>query len=265
MLALNTNNGAKSGKSPKGSGHQNARRRKSNRVYYVLPLLMVACTLFYYFGELINFASWEALRWKFFYSVHDIHRLFFLAPIIYAAYVGRIKGAVIITLVSLMIFMPRALFISPYPDPTLRAVLFTIIAGVIGFLTGVVRNETERRRKLEALLVSERDRLLDVLGKMDEGVLITGPEYKIRFMNQSMEKNFGKGIDSYCYKYLRNLDNTCGEICKLPEIIKGKVDKWEYKFPDGRIYEIIASPYTDSDGAVCQLAIYRDITNQKVN
>ena len=116
--------------------------------FYTLFLLWACCTLFYYFGELADFAGWEVLRWNFFYGVHDIHRLFFLAPIIYAGYVFGVKAAVIITIVAVMTFLPRALFISPFPDPILRTVLFTIIAGVMGYLTATTRRESERRSRL---------------------------------------------------------------------------------------------------------------------
>ena len=59
---------------------------------YTLGILMVYCILFYYFGEIIDFFGWESLRWGFFYSVHDIHRLLFLAPIIYSAYYFGIRA-----------------------------------------------------------------------------------------------------------------------------------------------------------------------------
>ena len=75
---------------------------------FILPLLLAVCTLFYYFGELVDWAAWDALRKNFFYGVHDVHRLLFLAPIIYAGYTAGVRGAVIITLVSLVIFLPRA-------------------------------------------------------------------------------------------------------------------------------------------------------------
>ena len=68
-----------------------------------MPLLLVFCTLFYYIGELVDWATWDALRREFFYGIHDIHRLLFLAPIIYAGYTARVKGAFIITLVSFII------------------------------------------------------------------------------------------------------------------------------------------------------------------
>jgi len=239
-----------------------AHSRNSYKVF-ILPLLLVFCTLIYYFGELVDFAGLEALRWKFFYSVHDIHRLFFLAPIIYAGYVARVKGAIIITLVAFVIFLPRAFFVSPFPDPILRTVLFTMIAGTMGVLTAIARNELERRRHLEALVRSEKDKLLGILERMGDGVLITGPDYRIRFMNSSMIRDFGEGIGSHCYQYLHNLDSPCDQVCKLPNVIVGEVERWEYNFPDGRTYEVFASPYIDSDEVVCQLTTFRNITQRK--
>jgi hypothetical protein len=127
-------------------------RNRDNYRLLILALMMLLCTLLYYFGELVDFLGWEALRWNFFYSVHDAHRLLFLAPIIYAGYLFGARAAIIITVVSVNIFLPRALFISPFPDPLPRTVLFIIIAGVIGYLTG---HESERRRYLEALVKSQ--------------------------------------------------------------------------------------------------------------
>jgi len=229
---------------------------------FILPLLLVFCTLFYYFGELVDWAAWEALRREFFYGIHDVHRLLFLAPIIYAGYTARVKGAVIITLVSFSIFLPRAFFISPFPDPLLRMVLFTVIAGVIGALTGIIRDKSERSRQLESAITSERNRLLGILERMADGVLIVGPDYKVRFLNPSMIRDFGDGVDSFCYGYLHKFDQPC-ETCKLPDVIGGEVGKWEYRFPDGRTYEVLASPYIDSDETVCQLTTFRNITPRK--
>ena len=192
---------------------------------FIMPLLMVFCTLFYYFGELVDFAGLEALRWKFFYSVHDVHRLFFLAPIIYAGYVSRVKGAVIITLVVFIIFLPRAFLVSPFPDPLLRTVLFIVIAGVMGSLVGIARDQSERRSYLETLIRSERSKLLRILGRKGEGILIIGPDYRIRFMNANMVRDFGEGIGSYCYQYLHNSDSPCGQFCELSNVINGEISK----------------------------------------
>ncbi len=231
--------------------------------FWTLFFLFWVCTLLYYFGELVDFAGWESLRWEFFYGVHDVHRLFFLAPIIYAGHIFRVRGAIITTIATLIIFLPRALFISPFPDPILRIVLFTLIAGTISVLIGKARNESERRRHLEALVESERDKLSGILERMEDGVLIVGPDYRIRFMNPSMVKEFGEGTGSYCYEHLHSFDSPCDQICKLPNVTHGATERWEYTFPDGRTYELVASPFTDSDGVVCQLAIFRNITQRK--
>ena len=231
---------------------------------FTLPLLLVFCTLFYYFGELVDWAAWEALRREFFYGIHDIHRLLFLAPIIYAGYFGRVKGAIIVTLISFVIFMPRSFFISPFPDPLLRTVLFTLIAGVIGSLTGIIRNKSERCRRLETTIRNERDKLLHIVDGIADGVLITGPDYRIRFMNSNMVTEFGDGTGSPCFQHLHNLDAPCEQNCRIPDVINNReIGKWECSFPDGRIYEVVAAPYVDSDGVVCQLSVFRNITQRK--
>ncbi len=238
-------------------------KRAKLRRACILSLLFALSTLFYYFGEVIDLAGWNSIRWDFFYGVHDVHRLLFLAPIIYAGYHFRVKGAAIISAATLIAFLPRAIFLSPFPDPLLRAILFIIVAAFIGVLTGMVRNDVERRSRLEALVRSERDKLMGILDRMEEGVFIVGPDYRIRFLNSSMKRDFGEGKGSLCYEYLSKLDSPC-KICKLPEVLKGSVERWEYTSSrGGRVYEILASPYVDSDGVVCQLATFRNITQRK--
>jgi hypothetical protein len=84
--------------------------------FYILLALFIGCTVFYYFGELVNLFGWESLRWEIFYTVHDPHRMLFLVPILYSSYYYRLRGALLANLISLLIFLPRAFFISPYPD-----------------------------------------------------------------------------------------------------------------------------------------------------
>lgn len=231
---------------------------------YIVPLLLLFCTVFYYFGELVDWAHWGAVRLDFFYSVHDAHRLLFLAPIVYAGYAARVRGALIVTLISFVIFLPRAFFISPFPDPLLRMGLFTIFAGTIGCLIGVVRNETEEVKRLQALTRAERDKLINIIDSMADGLLIIGPDYRIRFMNAIMAKDFGDGTGLLCYKHLHNLNAPCEKNCMITKVIKNrKIGKWKDKLPDGRTYAIVTAPYIDMDGMVCQLSIYRKIQASK--
>jgi PAS domain-containing protein len=226
----------------------------------VVGLLLVSCGLFYYAGEIVDLLGWDGLRWGIFYVVHDVHRLLFLAPVLYAAHVFGIRATVIIALVSAGIMMPRALFISPYPDPLLRMTLSMAIVGAMGYLTARNRRETRQRRYLEGLLRDERNTLSGILDRMPDGVLIVGPDYRVRFANPVMTREFGVSVGERCYRGVYNLDMPCPEICRLPQVVRGSVVRWQYIFPDGRSYEVVALPYTDHDGVVCQLATYRDLS-----
>jgi signal transduction histidine kinase len=236
----------------------------SKRSFHVifLSLLFIYYSVVYYFGEIVDAAGWEYLRWEFFYGVHDIHRLFFLIPVIYTGYVFRIKWSLIVAFASFLVFLPRALFISPFSDPLIRIVLFTLLSGIVGTLTGLFRNEAERRSSLEKTVKTERDKMLGILNRMEDGVLITGPDYIIRFMNPSMEREFGNGIGARCHEYLQGLKEPCSEQCCLnnPD---GLPERREYSFDDGRTYDVILSPYIDTDGAVCQLSTFRNISQRK--
>jgi PAS domain-containing protein len=147
--------------------------------------------------------------------VHDVHRILFFIPIIYAGYVFRVRGALIVTVAAFLVFLPRALSTSPYPHPLLRMSLFVVSGGVMGVLTGMVRNETERRGQLEALVKNERDRLLGMLEIIGEGVLLIDPEYRIRFMNRSMARKLGEGIGSLCSSICTTLINHVAKSAGL--------------------------------------------------
>jgi DNA-binding winged helix-turn-helix (wHTH) protein len=187
------------------------RRRNSYRLWILLSLFAV-CTLFYYFGELVDFAGWQSLRWEFFYTVHDVHRLFFLAPIVYAGYSFRIKGAVIATIASFMVFLPYAIFVSTFPDAMLRAVLFTLIAGVLGILAGRMRNQFEQRRRL-------RSRALVTNDKEDE--VFTAGDLEIDLSKQLVRRR-GQIVKLTAteYKLLAYLISNRGRIVTHTELLR---------------------------------------------
>ena len=107
------------------------------RDFWVVASLFGLCTLLYYFGELIDFAGSTAVQRDFFYGVHDVHRVLFILPIVYAAHQFRIKGSLIVTVAAFLVFLPRAIMVSPFSDPILRPVLFTIVASGV-FCIGIL-------------------------------------------------------------------------------------------------------------------------------
>lgn len=110
----------------------------------ILVLLCLYYPLIYYFGEIVDHFGWAALRWDFFYTVHDIHRVVFLIPILYASYHFGIKGGVITTIFASAVFLPRGFLLSPYPDPISRMVVFVIFALCLGIFVGTLHNRLEQ-------------------------------------------------------------------------------------------------------------------------
>jgi len=142
--------------------------------FLILVLLFGICTLFYYFGELVDFAGWTALRWSLFYDPHDIQRLCFLAPIIYACYFFGVKAMMTVTALSLIAFFPRAIMISTFHDAILRAILFTIVSGVACSLIRIGRDKVQQRTSVEAVARNVKNNFVGIQKKIEDGVFIVG-------------------------------------------------------------------------------------------
>lgn len=139
--------------------------------------------------------------------------------------------------------------------------VFGIVGATIGPFTG--GNEEEWTQYLENVLKSERDRFISILNSMNEGVVIIGADRKIRFMNPAMVRQFGDGVGKDCYKHLYGLNEPCENRCKLHVVLKGSTEKSEFTFPNGITYELISSPFSDSDQVPCMLTTFINVTKRK--
>jgi PAS domain S-box-containing protein len=130
-----------------------------NKSFWHITGLMVACSVFYYMDVIIDFKGWVSLRYEIFYTVHDLHRALFLIPVMYATYEFRMKGIIITSFLSLLVFLPRALVVSPYSDPLLRALIFIISIVGLGVLLSLLLNSTDESKKLKKSLGQAQDEL----------------------------------------------------------------------------------------------------------
>ncbi|MDH5695854.1 MAG: ATP-binding protein [Dehalococcoidia bacterium] len=114
--------------------------------FWIITALIAFGTLNYYMDQtpLVNMSPFNQ---SFFTSVHDLHRTLFFIPVIYAALVFRVWGSLIASFAFLCVVLPRALLLSPYPDPLLRPVLFVIFATLISLLIATQLNRIEKERK----------------------------------------------------------------------------------------------------------------------
>jgi len=121
---------------------------KNAHLWYIV-LITAACSAFYYLDSIFNTLGWPIPQWNILYTPHDFHRLLFAIPILYASYIFRTRGAIITTLISALIFLPRSLFISLYLDPLPLSLFFCGIVGTIAVLEAKLLDEITARNKAE--------------------------------------------------------------------------------------------------------------------
>lgn len=226
--------------------------------YYGLFAMFGICALFYYLGELADSAGWQALKWDFLYGVHDFHRLLFLAPIIFAGYVFGLRAAITMTILSTAVFIPRALFISQFPDPLARMLLFSVIAGAVGWLSATARGETLRRKTLEARLNHNEARVLEAFEAFSSGVVVVGHDYQVLYASPSVEGMLGSANRLECYRYFQQGDSPCAGKCALAGAPKDRTAAREYELVNGRKVRVVELPYAGFGDNNQQILIIRD-------
>ena len=120
--------------------------------HFWIILALMAFLIFIYYVDQTPLVSLSPFNHSFFTGVHDLHRTFFLIPIVYAAIIFGAWGSLIASLAFLGVVLPRALLFSPYADPLFRAVLFVIFTALIGILVAMQLIRIESERKARAAL-----------------------------------------------------------------------------------------------------------------
>jgi diguanylate cyclase (GGDEF)-like protein/PAS domain S-box-containing protein len=241
--------------------------------FFILLALFVACTVFYYFGELVNLFGWEALRWEIFYTVHDPHRMLFLVPILYSSYYYRLRGALLANVISLLIFLPRAFFISPYPDATLRMVAFVILAIVISILVVFTFNDRDKRNKLMEALKQSEEKNRIILEQIYDSFYEVDLAGNFTLVNDSVCNNLGYAREELIGNHYRlavpegdikHLLLAFNEVFKTGEPNKGFEHKILRKDGGIIIVESSISLRKNGQGKIIGFrSISRDITERK--
>ena len=120
----------------KAHDNKSSNARKIPHVWYI-TIIMIICSIFYYLDVILDIAGLPSPAWSVFFSSHDLYLLLFSIPLLYAAYVFRIRGIVITGIIAVLILIPGAMFSAPYLAPLLRAVTFL-------FFTAVVKKNEEK-------------------------------------------------------------------------------------------------------------------------
>ncbi len=121
---------------------------------------------------------------------------------------------------------------------------------------------TERRRA-EALVNAERQRLYDVLDTLAVYVILLTEDYHVQFANRFFEERFGDSEGRRCYEYLFRRNEPC-DNCETYTVLRtGSPHHWYWTGPDGRDYDIYDFPFNDTDGSRMILELGIDITERR--
>ena len=123
--------------------------------------------------------------------------------------------------------------------------------------------EEGKRLQMGKELNMERNKLLNILESMQDGVYIVDQQYMLQYVNSHLQKGFVLFKGQKCFKYFYGRKEAC-PWCKNYDIFKGKTIHHEvFSKKDGRTYDIIDTPLKNIDGHIFKLSILRDITDRK--
>ena len=106
-------------------------------------------------------------------------------------------------------------------------------------------------------------RFRSVLDTMDDLAYIATEDFKLTFMNRTMQDLFGNRTGEKCYDVLHDQPQIC-PWCPMEKVLHNRTMRDERKLGKSeRIYEIIHSPLHHEDGLKQKLAVCRDITERK--
>ena len=133
--------------------------------------------------------------------------------------------------------------------------------GIIGHAKDITQHK-EAEKKLQESNYNLKQ-YLDAIDKLEIGIFVVDDDFKIRYMNNTVEKWFGNQIGKICYSSIANLNEPCS-YCKLHEVIEKNAKVfYEPRTPDGRSFDIVATSIKNTDGTVSKMEVIRNVTEQK--
>ncbi|MBF0343908.1 MAG: PAS domain S-box protein [Nitrospirae bacterium] len=119
------------------------------------------------------------------------------------------------------------------------------------------------RKRMELEIKVERDKLISLMEKMEDGVYIVNKHYNIEYINQMIQKDLGQINNRKCFEYIYDRKEVC-TWCKLKDVLSGKTIHWEWHYDkNNNTYHRYDTPIKNKDGSISKVAIFHDITELK--
>lgn len=146
-------------------------------------------------------------------------------------------------------------------DPVLLTALLSPFLYVIVFRPMI--NAMNALKASEDSLRFEKEKVLNILEAMEDGVAIIGRDYDMEYANPALEKEFGQWQGIKCFSYLHDMTEVCPQ-CPNKRVFDGNTVRWEWYSPkNDKTYDLIDSPLKNPDNTISKLEIFRDISDKK--
>lgn len=183
---------------------------RNPHIWYITAI-MIACSMLYYLDVILDHAELATPNWMVYFITRDLHLVLFAIPLLYAAYVFRIKGIAIITGISMLLFAPRAVFTAPYLDPFFRAVIFTVFIAILGILIAHIQNRRIQIAEAYHIVKQREEKLMiaeTAIRTCVSAIAMADLNGNLTYVNPSFLKIWG-------YKKPEEvLGNNCANLCK---------------------------------------------------
>ena len=112
-------------------------------------------------------------------------------------------------------------------------------------------------------LEAEKSKVDFIVNSIPSGIDIVTKDYKVQFQNKFLLDRFGDCRGKLCYKEYMARDEPCSDCPMRRAIESNRVKRTELIGPDGRDYEVLATPIQNPDGTRSSVEVIVDITEQK--
>ncbi|MBU1454283.1 MAG: response regulator [Proteobacteria bacterium] len=130
----------------------------------------------------------------------------------------------------------------------------------------MMRVEIGERKLAEEALLQSQGQLQRYIAAIDDiglGLCVIDADYRVRVMNKTLIGWFGDQRGTSCFRAIMGQESPCSN-CKMSDVVeRGKKVRYSPTMADGRTFEIVATPISNSDGTISKMEIIRDITEQK--
>ena len=115
----------------------------------------------------------------------------------------------------------------------------------------------------ESNLVLERNKLINTLDTMADGVYIENQLHEVEYANPSLQQDFGNSHGKTCNEYFLQNQGPCCPWCKIDDNEQKTIRmEWHASLND-KTYDLIITPLNNPDGSYAMMGIFRDISEHK--